>query len=230
MAVSDELYGPTGHYVSRARLEAMLSCEFDQLKRRVPIRPGVPQAHFVFADTVATQSHSHGGQGWMGIRFEDTPGSETSEIIIHFAMSDPETANQQEAAGILGVNLIHAAFYDNRDPKLVVNLLLDGLSRRRIEVDMIKFSGPVFARLDNRLMSLQLVENGVTDAAMFTAAGEVVQPSEVLYGKRVLIERGSFRPVTNVTLDMLTRAQRQQEQDHPEAGGDPVGADGNDSE
>jgi hypothetical protein len=206
MAISDELYGATGHYVSRARLEAMLTREFEQLLRRQPARPSEPKALFVFADTVATQSHTHGGHGWMGVRFQDTPGGETSEILIHFAMSEPETVNQQEATGILGVNLIHCAFYYNHDPKLCVNSLMDGLSRRRIEVDMIKFSRPVFAGLDNRLMSLQLVENSLTDAAMFTADGEVVQPSEVLWNKPVLIERGSFRPVTNVTLDMLARA------------------------
>jgi len=222
MAISDELYGATGHYVSRERLESMLTREFEQLKRRHPAKPSEPKALFVFADTVATQSHTHAGQGWMGVRFQDVPDGETSEILIHFAMSDPETVNQQEAAGILGVNLVHAAFYFNHDSKLCVNALMDGLSRRRIEVDMIKFSGPVFAGVDNRLMSLQLVENSLTDAAMFTAAGEVVQASEVLYGKRVLIERGSFRPVTNVTLDMLERAQQQLEQDSPASGDDRV--------
>lgn len=222
MAISDELYGPTNRYVSRARLEAMLAREFDQLVRRVPAKPSEPAALFVFADTVATQSRTHAGQGWMGIRFQDAPGGETSEIIIHFWMSDPETVNQQEAAGILGVNLIHAAFYANGDAGVVLDSLLDGLSRRRIEVDMIKFSGPVFGAVDNRLMSLDLVENALTDAALFTAAGEVVQPSEVLYGKGVLIERGSFRPVTNVTIDMLGRAERQQEQDHPESADNPV--------
>ncbi len=215
MATSDDLYGPTSHYVSRTRLNAMLTREFEQLQSRQRAKPSPPKAHFVFADTAATRSHTRTGQGWMGVRFQDAPGGETSDIIIHFAMSDLETVNQQEAVGILGVNLIHAAFYYNHDPNLVVNSLLDGLSRRRIEVDMIKFSGPVFATVDNRLMSLQLVQNALTDAALFTAAGEVVQPSEVLYGKRVLIERGSFRPVTNVTIDMLVRAYRQQKQDHP---------------
>jgi hypothetical protein len=222
MAISDELYGRTGHYVSRERLEAMLNHEFEQLQRRQPAKPSQPNALFVFADTIATQSHTHGGQGWMGVRFQNAPGDEASEIIIHFAMSDAETVNEQEAAGILGVNLIYAAFYFNHDPKLVVNSLMDGLSRRRIEVDMIKFSGPVFAAVDNRLMSLQLVENALTDAALFTASGEVVQPSEVLYGKSVLIERGSFRPVTNVTLDMLVRAQHQHDPDQPGAGDEPV--------
>jgi hypothetical protein len=215
MAISDQLYGATGHYVSRERLEAMLTREFEQLLERHSAKPAEARALFVFADTVATQSHTHGGQGWMGVRFQNDPGGETSEILIHFAMSDPETVNQQEAAGILGVNLIHAAFYYHQDPKKTVVSLMDGLSRRRIEVDMIKFSGPLFAGVDNRLMSLQLVENQLTDAAMFTADGEVVQPSEVLYGKRVLIERGSFRPVTNVTLDMLARANQQLDREYP---------------
>ena len=124
MAISDELYGATGHYVSRERLEAMLTREFEQLLRRQPAKPTEPKALFVFADTVATQSHTHGGQGWMGIRFQDRPGGETSEVLIHFAMSEPETVNQQEAAGILGVNLIHSAFYFSHDTRLCE--LIDG--------------------------------------------------------------------------------------------------------
>lgn len=222
MAISDDLYGPTRQYVSRARLESMLTREFDQLLQRVPVNPSEPKTLFVFADTVATQAHARDGQGWMGVRFQNAPGGETSEIIIHFAMSDPETVSQQEAAGILGVNLIHAALYSARDPAALVNSLLDGLSRRRIEVDMIKFSGPVFGTVDNRLMSLRLVENSLTDAVLFTAAGDVMQPSEVLYGKGVVMERGSFRPATNVTIEMLASAERQQKQDHPELTGDPV--------
>jgi hypothetical protein len=222
MAISDDLYGPTRQYVSRARLESMLAREFNQLLQRVPVKPSEPKALFVFADTVATQPHARDGQGWMGVRFQNVPDGETSEIIIHFAMSDPEAVRQQEAAGILGVNLTHAALYSARDPGAVVNSLLDGLSRRRIEVDMIKFSGPVFGTVDNRLMSLQLVQNSLTDAVLFTATGDVMQPSEVLYGKSVVMERGSFRPATNVTIDMLASAERQQKQDHPQLTGDPV--------
>jgi hypothetical protein len=223
MAISDDLYGPTNRYVSRPRLEAMLTREFNQLLKRMPEKePDTPKAYFVFADTVTTQSRMRSGHGWMGVRFQHAPGSGTSDVIIHFAMSDPETVRQQEAAGILGVNLIHAALYSHADPRAVLNSLMDGLDRRRIEVDMIKFSGPVFRGVDNRLMSLHLVEHALTDAALFTASGEVVQPSEVLYGKGVLIERGSFRPVTNVTIDMLSRAERQQEQNHPESADEPV--------
>jgi hypothetical protein len=211
MAVSDSLYGKTDRYVSRGRLEAMLNTEFAELQKRQAGRAPQHDALFVFADTVATRSVSHHrpGQGWMGIRFQDQPGEEPSDIIIHAAMLDSESVLEQEALGILGVNLIHGAFYCNRDPKVVIHSLMDGLSRSRTEVDMIRFSGPAFAAVDNRLMSLQLVESQLTDAALFTAAGEVVQPSEVLYGKPVLMERGSFYPITNVALDMLLQAQKQ---------------------
>jgi hypothetical protein len=201
----------------------MLTREFDQLMKRMPHKHSdTPKAFFVFADTITTQSRTRAGHGWMGVRFQDVPDGETSDIMIHFALSDLETVRQQEAAGILGVNLLHAALYSHAEPRAILNSLMDGLSRRRIEVDMIKFSGPLFRGVDNRLMSLHLVERALTDAAMFTASGEVVQPSEVLYGKGVLIERGSFRPVTNVTIDMLSRAERQQEQDHPESADAPV--------
>ena len=224
MAVSDSLYGATDRYVSRSRLEAMLTTEFTQLQNRHSDRASEHNALFVFADTVATQSltrHKR-GQGWMGIRFQNQPGEEASEIIIHAEMLDGESVQEQEALGILGVNLIYAAFYCNHDAKLVINSLMDGLSRRRVDVDMIKFSGPAFAGIDNRLMSLQLVESELTDAALFTAGGEVVQTSEVLYGRPVLIERGSFRPITNVTLDMLVRAQKQIESQGPPQGDSPV--------
>jgi len=132
-------------------------------------------------------------------------------------MLDPVTVSQQEALGLAGVNLIYGAFYYADDTTQLIASLMDDLSRRRIEVDMIKFSGPAFAQVDNRLMSLQLVQQGLTDAAMFTADGEVVEPAEVLYKKPVMIERGSFRPVTNVTLEMLDRAVRQLQQDSPDA-------------
>jgi len=217
MAVSDSLYGATDRYVSRSRLEAILTTEFTQLQNRHADRASEHNALFVFADTVATQSltRHRRGQGWMGIRFQNQPGEEASDIIIHAEMLDGETVQEQEALGILGVNLIFAAFYCNHEAKLVINSLMDGLSRRRVDVDMIKFSGPAFAGIDNRLMSLQLVESELTDAALFTAEGEVVQASEVLYGRPVVIERGSFRPITNVSLDMLVRAQKQIESQAP---------------
>jgi hypothetical protein len=216
MAVSDDLYGPTAHYVSRARLEAMLDREYGQVVERLGAKRGAATRFFAFADTAATNSsHRHeGGHGWLGVRFQTEPGAEPSEIIAHIVLLDRLTVNQQEALGQAGVNLLFGAFYHGDDPKLLIGTLLDGIGRKRAEVDMIKFAGPGFEGVDNRLMSLQLVEQGLTDAVMFTAAGEVVQPSETLAQRPVLIERGSFRPITKVSVDVLDQArQRLQEND-----------------
>jgi hypothetical protein len=145
----------------------------------------------------------------MGVRFQTQPGGEASQIIIHVRMLDHENLQQQEALGIVGVNLIHGALYHSDDPVAFLRSLADDLSDGRIGVDMIKFSGPAFAEVDDRLMSLQLVQLGLTQAAMFTADGEVVNAAETLYKKTILVERGSFRPVTKVTLDMMRCAQAQ---------------------
>jgi len=211
MAVSDAIYGPAERYVSRKRLQAMLELEFDLLIKRLnPVRGG-RSAFFTYADTVATKPISklgeEGGQGWLGIKFQTTPRSEPSTIIIHVRLLDWDTPRQQEAVGLIGVSLIHAAFYQHVEPARLIGSLLDGLTTQRAEVDMIKFSGPAFAGVDNRLMALQLVEQRLTEAAMFTANGESIIPGELLYKKPVLLERGSFRPLTHPMLDMLERAQ-----------------------
>jgi hypothetical protein len=211
MRVSDAIYGPSERYVSRGRLQSMLDYEFKLVLERLDALRGEKSAFFAFADTVATHSFTRqeDGHGWMGIRFQNECKTEASEIIIHVRMLDKENVREQEALGVIGVNLIYGAFYHHAQPETLIGSLMDGLTRERIEVDMIKFSGGCFAKVDNRLMALQLVQQGLTDAAMFTADGEVVQPSDVLYKKAVLVERGSFRPVTNTTLDMLERAQEQ---------------------
>jgi hypothetical protein len=209
MAVSDALYGRTARYVSRQRLESMLAHEFDQLVESLGPTRGAATAFFAFGNTVTTRSHAHdgNGRGWVGLRFQSRPRAVASDIIVHVHLFDVTTVGQQEALGVLGVNLVHAAFFHSGDRPALVGALMDGLSRARVEIDMIKLSGPVFAGVDNRLMSLQLVEQSLTDAAMFTAAGEVVQPAEVLYKRPILVERGTFRPVTRVSLDVLERAR-----------------------
>src|SRR2546423_2519207 len=187
----------------------MLAHGFDQLVGSPGPTRGPTSCFFAFADTVTTRSHVHDGhgRGWVGLRFQSRPRAEASEIIVHAHLFDVTTIGQQEALGILGVNLVHAAFFQHGDRPALVGSLMDGLTRARVEIDMIKLSGPAFAGVDNRLMSLQLVEQNLTDAAMFTAAGDVVQPSEMLYKKPIVIERGSFRPITRLTLDLVERAR-----------------------
>ena len=211
MAVSDAIYGPSKRYVSRQRLQAMLDYEFDLVVQRLDKTRGERTAFFTFANTVATRSFANQaeGHGWLGIRFQPHPRELPSQIIIHVRMLDSENVREQEALGIIGVNLIHGAFYLNTGPEKLIGSLMDDLGRQRLEVDMIEFSGPRFAGLDNRLMALQLVQQGLTEAAMFTADGEVVIPRETFYKKPIFVERGSFRPVTKTTLDLLERGLEQ---------------------
>jgi hypothetical protein len=211
MAVSDAMYGPTPRYVSRQRLEAMLEQEFARLREGLEPGRGDAKCFFAFADTVATGSYRKPGpgRGWLGVRFQTRPHEDPSEVIVHAHLRDSTAARQQEALGVLGVNLVHGVFYRRQVPADLIAALIDELSGDRVEIDMIKFSGPAFSGIDNRLMSLQLVEQGLTDAAMFTAGGEVVQLSEVLYKKPILVERDSFRPATKLTLDLLNRAREQ---------------------
>jgi hypothetical protein len=211
MVVSDAIYGPTDRYVSRHRLSSMLDHEYRLLIERLDPKRGANTKFFAFANTVTVRSFKQREEshGWMGIRFQTEPEREPSDIWIHVRMLDRERIQQQESLGIMGVNLIHSALYLHENPPTLISALLDDLTSERVEVDMIRFSGPAFAKLDNRLMALQLVEQGLANSAMFTADGEVVQAAEVLYDKPILVERGSFRPVTRVTIDMLRCAEAQ---------------------
>ena len=211
MTISDAIYGPCERYVSRKRLQDMLDREFELLTERLDATRGASTKFFVFADTVATRGYKSGseGHGWLGIRFQTEPQHEPSQILMHVRLLDVEALQEQEAIGLVGVNLLHSAMYLHQDPFTLIDSLLDNLTPERVEVDMIKFSGPAFAGVDNRLMALQLVQKGLTKAAMFTAAGEVVRPADELYKKSILVERGSFRPVTNVTINMLECATAQ---------------------
>lgn len=211
MQVSDAIYGKCERYVGRQRLFTMLDHEYGLLLERLREKRGADTRFFAFAETVAAQGYIQRDEchGWIGMRFQAEPGSEPSQIILHVRMLDKENLLQQEALGVIGVNLVHGALYHTNDPETFIQSLLDDLTPHRIEVDMIKFSGAAYEKIDNRLMSLQLVQRGLTRAAMFTANGEVVNAAEMLYKKPILVERGSFRPATRVTLDMLHCAQAQ---------------------
>ena len=209
MTFSDAIYGPADRYVSRVRLQTMLDHEFNLLIERLDTKFGAEKSFFVFADTVAARSFKQRSEshGWLGVRFQSEPCGQPSQIIIHVRLLDATNVEQQEALGVIGVNLLYGAFYHRQSEELISSLH-ENLPPGRVEVDMIKFSGPAFQSVDNRLMSLQLVSQGLTDAVMFKADGETVQPAEVFYKKAILVERGSFRPVTYATNDMLDGARR----------------------
>jgi len=210
MAVSDAIYGRTKRYVSRERLQSMLDHEHALNLERLRVARGDSSAFFAFADTVAARNYKGNNEchGWMGVKFQAHPRDDDSQIILHLRMLDQENSLQQEALGIIGVNLLYAAFFLHHKPEMVIESLLDNLTTRRIEIDMIEFSGIEFRHVDNRVMSLRLVQLGLSAAAMFGPSGEVLQPSEVLRKRPLLVERGSFRPVTKVNIDMIDCAHR----------------------
>ncbi len=210
MTFSDAIYGKGERYVSLPRMQNMLDYEFALLLERLNEKRGETTSFFVFADTVSARNYlgTNECHGWLGVKFQLQPGAKSSEIIIHVNMLDKENIQQQEALGIVGVNLCYGAFYLHNDPEKLIASLLDGLSTARIEVDMIKFLGPYFSNVDNRLMALQLVEKGLSNAALIGANGDVLQPSEIFHKKPILVERGSFRPVTLVNIDMLDGARQ----------------------
>jgi hypothetical protein len=215
MAVSDAVYGKSDRYVSQGRLQAMLDREFQLNLDRLSDQRGDDTSFFAFADTVVARSYRGGNEchGWMGVKFQSHPGDEPSQIVLHVRMLDPEAPQQQEALGIVGVNLLHAAFFQFHEPERLVESLLDRLTTGRIEIDLLELTGIEFRAVDNRLMALKLVQLGLSGAAMFAPDRKVLQPSEVLRKKAILVERGSFRPPTVVNIDMLEAARAKFEAD-----------------
>jgi hypothetical protein len=208
MAVSDAIYGRCQRYVSRERLQSMLDREHSLNLERLRASRGDSTAFFAFADTVAALNFEGTNEchGWMGVKFQAHPRDQDSQIVIHVRMLDRENGLQQEVLGIVGVNLLYGAFFLHHKPEVMLESLLDNLTTERVEIDMIEFSGIEFRHVDNRVMSLKLVQLGLSGAAMFGPSGEVLQPSEVLRKRPILVERGSFRPVTKVNIDMIKSA------------------------
>src|SRR5215471_16631688 len=223
MAVSDAVYGKADRYVSAGRLQGMLDTEFQLNVDRLGEERGDDNCFFAFADTVVARSYRGGNEchGWMGVKFQAQPHDEPSQMVMHVRMLDVEAFAQQEALGIVGVNLLYGAFFQHHEPDRLIESLLDRLTTGRIEIDMIQFRGIEFRGVDNRLMALKLVQLGLSGVAMFGPDREVLQPSEVLRKKAILVERGSFRPPTHVNLDMLETAKEKFEAD-PAVAGKPV--------
>jgi hypothetical protein len=223
MQVSDAIYGDTERYVSRQRLQAMLDLEFQLNIERLSESRGDTTSFFAFADTVVARSYKGGNEchGWMGVKFQAHPRDEASQIVIHVRMLDAEASLQQEALGIIGVNLLYGAFFLHHEPEKLMESLLDKLTTGRIEIDLIDFKGIEFRYVDNRIMAMKLVQLGLSGAAMFDPSGAVIQPSDALYKKAVLVERGSFRPVTHVNLDMHNAALAKFSAD-PSVAGKPI--------
>lgn len=210
-AFSDAIYGieEDGRYVTQSRLKKMLAHEMRLVEERISRESNPNYMFFTYANTVATIDFSkrYKGHGWVGIRFQLRPDQkEYDEIILHVRFKQNEARLQQETLGILGVNLIYGAFFKHDRPKKLLKYLYDHIDKDTVEIDMINFTGPNFEDVDNRLMSLQLIRNDMTDAVMFGPDGNNLLPASVLYKKNILALRGSFRPVTKVNMDMFQKS------------------------
>ncbi len=206
MKFSDAIYGAeeSGRYVCEPRLHRMLHKEYDLLEIRLrEERPDT--AFFAFANTIETLNYhkTNRGHGWIGLRFQIDPTQAPNDVIMHVNLLDNHRHLQQEASGLLGVNLIFGCYNYYQDIDRLLLSMLENVSRDRVEIDMFRVSGPAFEDVDNRIVSLKLVKNGMSNASMFGPDGYVQQPSEVLYKKNILALRGRFRPVTHVNMDML---------------------------
>jgi hypothetical protein len=209
MTFSDEIYGreKNGRYVCESRLDRMLSHEFSLLQERLSSKRGAQTQFFAFANTVATGSadakkYCH---GWMGVRFQTRPGGPFNDIILHVRMQDRFRLQQQEALGILGVNLVDAAFYHYEDPVNFIPRLVDNLKLGQLVIDVLKFSGEDLSHFNPHLMNIELVQRGLAEAILFSPQQEILHMSDAVYKKALLIQRGTYRPVTNTHLDVLAK-------------------------
>ena len=209
MIYSDIMYGKekSGRYVCDSRLNKMLDREYTKLNERLHTTRGPDTCFFSFADTVATASQ--GSQkichGWMGVRFQASPGGAAQQVIFHVRMLDKQRLHQQETLGRLGVNLLHSCFYKRKNNTEFLDGLFDQIKLGSVAVDVIYFSGDEFKKFDEILFNLSLVEKGWSEAALIDAEGKMQNPADYLWNKNILVQRGFFHPVTNTHLDIHQR-------------------------
>jgi hypothetical protein len=206
---SDAIYGreAKGRYVCKPRLIKMLDYEYDLMVDRLDRSKHPTKRFFAFANTVATINFHKTiqGHGWFGMEFQTAPEKAPNTVVIHVRFHENDSLLQQASGGVLGVNLIYGCFFFYKKPNELLKSLYDNLTRDQIEIDMIQMNGPDFEQVDNRLLSLQLVKNGMTDAVIFSPDGRNLQAADLLYKKNILAIRGSFRPVTKVNIDMIMK-------------------------
>ncbi|MGZ9898335.1 TonB-dependent receptor [Shewanella gaetbuli] len=212
MKFSDAIYGvqQNGRYVSKARVLAMMEQEYDLVVERVGDVRSRSSRYFSYAATVAAKSFNKDNEchAWCGVRVQMYPGAEPSNIVVHVRMFDDNAEAQQQALGILGVNLIYASYYYFENPKTIIDSLTDNMKANRIEIDSIEFQGPYFEDIDNKAKNIHLIRSWKTRAVMFKPDGTIGVPAEMLYKKNVLTIRGSFKPVTKLNVDMIEQGQK----------------------
>ncbi len=213
MAFSDAIYGAeeSGRYVSGTRVVKMLSHEYQLLTERLQGKKYSAKKFFAFADTVTTLNFAktNDPHGWLGIRFQHEIGGPTNDIIIHVRLLDSDTRLQSKVLGILGVNLVFAAYYYADDQQTMIESLVDNLSIGSVEIDLVKVSGPVFKNANERLLNLYLIAKGFANAAIFSPEGKAAQIKDFLYRKDIIILRTKYRQKSLPNFDLFNQAVEQ---------------------
>jgi hypothetical protein len=227
--VSDDLYGFGSRYVSRQRLEAMLENEWAQLLTQLERTRGSQTRFFSFVDTVSARNYAgtNDPHGWIGLRFQLQPGGPPNDILLHINMRDPANVLEQEAIGILGVNLIYAAFYQLATKESFFAGLAQDVVKERIEIDYVDFRGPAFASWDRPTLLAYLVHAGLAEAVFFSSTGATVPPTEILYKKAVVLAPGYFGHVDSahgqIHVQMLAAALQELRKELGETSSAPIG-------
>jgi hypothetical protein len=207
MTFSDAIYGKEekGRYVCEPRVLKMMDREYSLLESRLKDIRGKETRFFAFADTMVTINYAktNQGHGWMGFRFQISPETPPNDLIVHIRLMEKDSNLQQQAIGVFGINVMYGCITHYKNPELLLESLMDSLSVERVKIDMIRFSGPDFEQVDNRIMALRLVQLGFTNSALFDPNGDVKEPADVFYKKHILAIRGRFRPYTLVNQDMF---------------------------
>lgn len=226
--VSDDLYGQGSRYVSKERLHAMLESEWTQLLNQLSRDRGASTRFFSFVDTVSARNYSGTNEqnGWVGLRFQLEPNGQPNDIILHINMLDTSNPLQQEAVGVLGVNLLHAAFYQLQEKESFFQNIAADVAKR-LEIDYVELHGPAFEGWDQRAILVELVSAGLAEAVFFPSSKAPTPPTEILHKKAVVLAPGTFEHVDSahaiIHEQLLASGIRQLQSELDEKDHAPVG-------
>lgn len=203
--VSDVLYGAGTRYVSRPRLQSMLEHEWSDLLSQLSASRGSTTRFFSFVDTVSARNFAGDNEchGWIGLRFQLQPQAPPNDVILHINLRDRSNLAQQAAVGILGVNLVYAAFHFLASADEFIAQIAADLSLHRIEFDCLEFQGPAFANWSPRAIHASLVVNQLAEAVYFPVKGQLIPPTEILYKKAIVLAPGMFGGVGPLHREMV---------------------------
>lgn len=221
--VSDDLYGAGTRYVSKPRLQAMLKNEWEQLVQQLQASRGAATKFFSFVDTISARNYAgtNDCHGWAGLRFQQEPGGPPSDVTLHINLRDPSNVQQQEAVGILGVNLIFAVYHALKSPEEFLASLFEDMGLERIEIDSLECDGPAFEGWNRDEIHALLAVGGYAEAVAFPANDEFAPPNELLYKRALVLAPGRFVTPADLHANLIedTLAQLPEEEIKESKGG-----------